>query len=536
VEYYENGGRAVVRLSWTLLAAASDPDDGRTLGYDQGLDGTISPSGDRDDYYFDGSAGQAITIRMDKRNSDLDSYVELYNPDGSLLGRDDDNGGNRNARLAITLRQNGRHKIIARDYGSGTGGYRLSLSRESTADPDDNRWVAFSNTLQGTISPNNDRDWYYFSGVSGRSISIHMNKIDSGLDSYLELYNEAGVKVAENDDGGGDRNAWIVYTLPAGGTYRILARSFDLDSSGRYNLSLSSVSNSNLARGKGAWATSTEFCSVEPWKAFDGDVGTRWSSQFSDPQFIYVDLGSVMVFNQVILRWESAYGRRFGVYYWDGSQWRNVYWTDNGDGGTDTINFAPVRAQFVGMYGVQRGTPWGYSLWEFEVYDNTALVLPIVPPDPGDKPGETNVDPLTPLAPNDPDKATLLIGDGAEGQEDMPLAGEAAGAPTTGAQSGVPTAFILYPNEPSPAGDEILFQGVASDNDEGGQSIVEYRWTSSLDGQIGATDTFTLLKSALSRGRHVITFQARDNEGDWSEPVTTTLLLGSRLYLPVIQK
>ena len=146
------------------------------------------------------------------------------------------------------------------------------------------------------------------------------------------------------------------------------------------------------------------------------------------------------------------------------------------------------------------------------------------------------MDPLTPLAPNDPDKATLLIGDGAEGQEDMPLPGEAAGAPTTGTQSGLPTAFILYPNEPNPAGDDIIFQGVASDNDEGGQSIVEYRWTSSLDGLIGATDTFTLLKSALSSGRHVITFQARDNEGDWSEPVTTMLFLGSRLYLPAIQK
>ncbi len=538
-EYYERTGYAVALLSWTRLQAAGDPDDNRTIGYDQGLDGTISPAGDRDDYYFDGSAGQAITVRMDKRDSGIDSYVELYNPDGSLLGQDDDRGGNGNARLAITLRQNGRHKIIAREYGSGTGGYRLSLSRESTADPDDNRWIAFGNTLQGTISPNDDRDWYYFSGISGRSVNIHMNKADSGLDSYLELYNEAGVKVAENDDGGGDRNAWIVYTLPTGGTYRILARSYGLGSSGRYNLSIPSVSNANLAQGKPVAVSSVESCGVEGWRATDGSTSTRWSSQFNDPQWIYVDLGQDRTFNQVVLKWESAYGKRFGIYYHTTGMcstcWTSVYWTDNGRGGTNTINFNPVRARYVLMYGVERGTQWGYSLWEYEIYDNTALVLPLVPPDPGDKPPES-VEQVAPLAPNDPGKETLLLGEGDTGQEQAPLAGGSPANPTAAAQAGAPTAFILYPNRPDVTGELILFQGTASDNDEGGQSIEEYRWTSSLDGLIGTTSTFTMLPTDLSRGRHIITFQARDNEGDWSEPVTTTLSIVSRLYLPTIQK
>jgi hypothetical protein len=82
----------------------------------------------------------------------------------------------------------------------------------------------------------------------------------------------------------------VVYTLPASGVYRIMARSWNLSSSGRYNLALSSVSNVNLARGRPARATSTEFNGVEPYKAFDGNINTRWSSRFSDPQFIYVDL------------------------------------------------------------------------------------------------------------------------------------------------------------------------------------------------------------------------------------------------------
>jgi hypothetical protein len=477
---------------------------------------------------------------MDKRDSTIDSYLELYNPDGSLLGQDDDNGGNGNARIAIALRQNGRHKVIAREHGTGTGGYRVSLSRESVADPDDSRWIAFGNTLAGTISPNNDEDWYYFSGTSGRSISVRMNKVDSGLDSYLELYNANGVKVAYNDDGGGNANAWLLYTLPAGGTYRIKARSYSLASSGRYQLSLSSESNANLALNRGATATSTEFSGVEPYKAFDGNLGTRWSSRFSDPQLIYVNLGSVRTFNQVVLKWEAAYGRQYGIFFWNGSAWQRLYWTNSGDGGTDTINFAPARAQFVAMYGVQRGTQYGYSLWEFEVYDNSTLVLPLVPPDPEDK-GPDTTEAAAPLGPNDDGKATLLLGDGLSGQEDTPLEGEPATPPTSSAGSSVPSAFILYPVATENAAEvpeEILFQGTASDNDEAGESIVEYRWTSSIDGVIGASDIFRLPRTQLGAGRHVITFEARDNEGDWSEPITTVLVIDGtsshKLYLPLI--
>lgn len=187
-----------------------------------------------------------------------------------------------------------------------------------------------------------------------------MSQIDAGLDSFIELYDPAGAKIGENDDGGGGTNSWLVKTLPSTGTYRILARSYNLASSGRYNLQLAMAASNNLARGKPAYATSTEFNGVEPYKAFDGNLSTRWSSRFADPQMIYVDLGSNQTFNQVVLRWEAAYARRFGIYYWNGSQWRNVWWTDNGDGGNDTITFTPVSARYVAMYGVQRSTAYGY--------------------------------------------------------------------------------------------------------------------------------------------------------------------------------
>ena len=40
--------------------------------------------------------------------------------------------------------------------------------------------------------------------------------------------------------------------------------------------------------------------------AVDGDLSTRWSSEFSDPQSIYVDLGASKRIERLILRWEAA--------------------------------------------------------------------------------------------------------------------------------------------------------------------------------------------------------------------------------------
>lgn len=49
--------------------------------------------------------------------------------------------------------------------------------------------------------------------------------------------------------------------------------------------------------------------------------------------------------------------------------WRVVYEERNGDGDSDEIQFEPVEARYVRMFGKERALlPWGYSLYEFEVY------------------------------------------------------------------------------------------------------------------------------------------------------------------------
>ena len=113
--------------------------------------------------------------------------------------------------------------------------------------------------------------------------------------------------------------------------------------------------------------------------AVDGDLTTRWSSAFSDPQAIAVDLGARQRVRRVILRWEAAYGRAYRIQLSDdGVRWRDVYTTTVGDGEVDNLDVSGT-GRHVRMLGEERGSEWGYSLWAFEVYASPLpLYLPLV--------------------------------------------------------------------------------------------------------------------------------------------------------------
>jgi hypothetical protein len=100
----------------------------------------------------------------------------------------------------------------------------------------------------------------------------------------------------------------------------------------------------------------------------DANYNTRWASDWSDPQWIQIDIGSTQTFNNVLLSWESAYASAYQVQVSNnGTDWTTLYSTTSGDGGFDLI---PVSAsgRYVRMNGTARATGFGYSLWEFGIY------------------------------------------------------------------------------------------------------------------------------------------------------------------------
>ncbi|MBA2396110.1 MAG: discoidin domain-containing protein [Ktedonobacteraceae bacterium] len=133
-----------------------------------------------------------------------------------------------------------------------------------------------------------------------------------------------------------------------------------------------SVPGTNVAIGKPTTAFSYQATGTgapyPPSNATDGNISTRWATDWSDPQWIEVDLGKVTTINHIQLVWESAYGKSYQIQVSnDGTTWTPIYSTTTGSGGVDDFNVSG-SGRYVRMYGTQRGTTYGYSLWEFGIY------------------------------------------------------------------------------------------------------------------------------------------------------------------------
>ncbi|WP_031024015.1 discoidin domain-containing protein [Streptomyces sp. NRRL S-1314] len=132
------------------------------------------------------------------------------------------------------------------------------------------------------------------------------------------------------------------------------------------------VTGTNVALNKPTTASSFQpsygDCPCEPAKATDGRTDTRWASDWSDPQWIQVDLGSATPVRKLQLVWDPAYAKSYEVQVSDnGTAWRTVHSTTTGNGDIDTIDVA-ATARHVRLHLTARGTGWGYSLHEFGIY------------------------------------------------------------------------------------------------------------------------------------------------------------------------
>ncbi len=134
----------------------------------------------------------------------------------------------------------------------------------------------------------------------------------------------------------------------------------------------------NVAPMGSATASSSENGAMGPAMAIDGDSLTRWSSAFADAEQITVDLGEELFVDSVLLRWEAAFGEDYEIQVsTDGLVWDTAASVVDGDGGDDEILIGR-DARHVRMQGVTRGTPYGYSLYEFEIYAAGATSQPPV--------------------------------------------------------------------------------------------------------------------------------------------------------------
>lgn len=92
-------------------------------------------------------------------------------------------------------------------------------------------------------------DIYTFEAQAGQEVTIEMNSRE--IDCYLILLDPTGQELAQDDDGGENRNAIIQVTLPENGTYTILANSAREEDFGNYLLSATTSVSQWIIREEG---------------------------------------------------------------------------------------------------------------------------------------------------------------------------------------------------------------------------------------------------------------------------------------------
>ena len=106
----------------------------------------------------------------------------------------------------------------------------------------------------------------------------------------------------------------------------------------------------------------------------DGDLNTRWSSDYSAPQEIVVDLGAPVVLRKLRLHWEKASATKYSVTAsLDGKEWTNIhllYMQMRGEpeGRVDNINAKDLTTRYLRFTLLSCvNKEWGFSLYEIEV-------------------------------------------------------------------------------------------------------------------------------------------------------------------------
>jgi photosystem II stability/assembly factor-like uncharacterized protein len=169
------------------------------------------------------------------------------------------------------------------------------------------------------------------------------------------------------------------WSVQAGGNYILTAKATDNNNQSAISAPISIIvferyGNINLALNKPAFSSSNESNLLTPNQAVDGNLNTRWSSAFSDPQWIYVDLGQSYNIKRVGINWEAAYGKNYKIQLSsDANTWTDII-TVTGNTSLNNSMADPTgtygAGRYIRMLGTARGTQYGYSIYEFQVYGN----------------------------------------------------------------------------------------------------------------------------------------------------------------------
>ena len=124
----------------------------------------------------------------------------------------------------------------------------------------------------------------------------------------------------------------------------------------------------NMALQKASFSSSNELPIYLNDYAFDGDYGTRWASEYSDGEWLKLDLGKIREVGQSVLYWENAFATDYEIQISpDNLRWETIHRQKEGLGGTEIIELN-AKGRYLRFNFLKKNTPYGVSIYEIEVY------------------------------------------------------------------------------------------------------------------------------------------------------------------------
>ena len=119
-------------------------------------------------------------------------------------------------------------------------------------------------------------------------------------------------------------------------------------------------------------ASSAENEDLAAGKAIDGDLGSRWASEYGEgAQWLMIDLSSSREINTVVIAWELAAALAYKVQTSsDGSNWNDAVEIYDGEAGIEVVALSGVTARYIRVYCLERTSEYGYSILEIAAYGN----------------------------------------------------------------------------------------------------------------------------------------------------------------------
>ena len=234
-------------------------------------DGEINPAYNADYYKYIATTTGVINFAMAAiNNSGVDSILTIYNSNEVQIAQNDDSNGTLNSFISLNVTANAIYYLKATAYGSGTGAYRVSASSNSvfnSTPPGATFGTAINLTagdpIEGVISTGLEADYYKYIATATGSVNFAMNAINnSGVDTYLTIYNSEFIEIAHDDDSGSGLNSLVNISVNANAIYYIKATAYG-SGTGAYRISANNLDNQNTAPGA-SFATAINLTRAAP--------------------------------------------------------------------------------------------------------------------------------------------------------------------------------------------------------------------------------------------------------------------------------